>query len=167
MRYAFNTITLFFLISFSGSAQIAGQPPAQTIPEFKFFRFNNASFTDKDLPPGKMVFFLFFDSDCDHCQNAVKNIGNQYESFKKIPIILISIDDQDKINHFMETYGSKLKGQKNVTILQDKLQQFISKFHPLRYPSMFLYSSEKKLIDYEDNPESVFRLVNTINKTGR
>ena len=64
----------------------------------------------------------------------------------------------------METYGSKLKGQKNVTILQDKLQQFITKFNPVRYPSMFIYSPEKKLLDYEDNPELVFRLVNTINK---
>jgi peroxiredoxin len=167
MRYTLNTIALLFLVSLGVSAQFDAQPPAQAIPEFKFFRFNDASFTDKDLPPGKMIFFLFFDSDCDHCQNAVKNIGNDYQSFKKIPIFLISIDDQNKINHFMETYGVKLKGQKNVTILQDKLQQFISKFHPRRYPSMFLYSSEKKLIDYEDNPESVFRFVNTINKTGK
>jgi peroxiredoxin len=167
MRGTFNTLVLLFLISFTVSAQISTQPPAQTIPEFKFFRFNNASFTNKDLPQGEMVFLLFFDSDCDHCQNAVKNIGDEYQSFKKIPIFLISIDDQNKINHFMETYGSKLKGQKNVTMLQDKLQQFISKFNPRRYPSMFLYSSEKKLIDYEDNAESVFRLVNTINKTAK
>jgi peroxiredoxin len=167
MRYTLNTLALLFLISFRISAQIPGQPPAQTIPEFKFFRFNNAPFTNKDLPQGQTVFFLFFDSDCDHCQNAVKNIGKEYQSFKKISIFLISIDDQKKINHFMETYGSKLKGQKNVTILQDKLQQFISKFNPRKYPSMFLYSSEKKLIDYEDNAESVFRLVNAINKTGK
>ena len=74
------------------------------------------------------------------------------------------MDGLDKMDHFMNTYGSKLKREKNVTVLQDKLQQFIAKFKPVRYPSMFLYSSEKKLIDYEDNPESVFRLVNAINK---
>lgn len=166
MKYTINIIFLL-LVCFGVEAQVSEKPPAQTIPEFKFFRFDNTPFTNKDLPPGKMVFFMFFDSECDHCQNAIKNIGNQYQSFKKIPIFLISIDDQNKINHFMETYGNKLKGQKNVSILQDKLQQFISKFNPRRYPSMFLYSSEKKLIDYEDNPESVFRFVNTINKTGQ
>lgn len=67
----------------------------------------------------------------------------------------------------MDAYGSKLRGQKNVTILQDKLQQFILKFNPRKYPSMFLFSPEKKLIDYEDTPESVFRLVNAINKNAK
>jgi hypothetical protein len=167
MRYTFNTLALLFLVSFTVSAQIPGDPPAQTIPEFKFFKFDSTPFTNKDLPLGKMVLFLFFDPDCDHCQNAVKTIGNEYQSFKKTSIIMVSIADQNKINLFMENYGSKLKGQKNVTILQDKLQQFITKFNPRRYPSMLLYSSEKKLLDYEDNPESVFRLVSAINKTGK
>jgi peroxiredoxin len=167
MRYIFNTLALFFLFPGSLFAQIPGRPPAQTIPKFQFFRFNNTSFTHKDIPQGKIIFFMFFDSDCDHCQHAIKSIGDQYQAFKKTAVFLISIDDQNKINHFMETYGSKLKGQKNVTLLQDKLQQFIVKFNPVRYPSMFIYSPEKKLIDYEDNPESVFRLVNAINKTGK
>lgn len=164
MKYTINTLILLFLVSFNISAQISGQPPAQTIPHFQFFKYDNSSFTDNDLPKGKIIFFMFLDPDCDHCQHAIKSIGEQFQSFKKTSIFLISIYDQNKINHFMNTYGSKLKGQKNITILQDKLQQFIVKFNPVRYPSMFLYSPEKKLLDYEDNPESVFRLVNTINK---
>ena len=167
MRSAFNTFFLLSCISINAFAQINGQPPAQTIPHFQFFTFNNKPFTDNDLPKAKTVFFMFFDSDCDHCQHAIKSIGENFQAFKKTSIFLVSIDDQNKINHFMDTYGSKLKGQKNVIILQDKLQQFIVKFNPVRYPSMLLYSSEKKLLDYEDNPESVFRLVNTINKNAK
>lgn len=163
MKVTSNTIISLLLFSISASAQLRVQPPAQTIPHFQFFRFNKP-FTDQDLPKGKTMFIMFFDSDCDHCQHAIKSIGDNFQSFKKTSIFLISIDDQIKINHFMKTYGSKLKGQKNVTILQDKLQEFITKFNPVRYPSMFIYSPERKLLDYEDNPESVFRLVNTINK---
>jgi peroxiredoxin len=164
MKFTFNTLILLFFVSINASAQLNNQPPAQTIPHFQFFRFDNKPFTDQDLPKSKTVFIMFFDSDCDHCQHAIKSIGDNVQSFKKTSIFLISIDGQNKINHFMDTYGSKLKGQKNVTLLQDKLQQFITKFNPVRYPSMFIYSPEKKLLDYEDNPESVFRLVNTINK---
>ena len=167
MRYTINTLILLFLVSFNASAQISGQPPAQSIPHFQFFNFDNTSFTDNDLPKGKIIFFMFLDPDCDHCQHAIKSIGEQYQAFKKTVIFLISIYDKNKINHFIDTYGSKLEGKKNVTVLQDKLQQFIVKFNPVRYPSMFLYSPEKKLLDYEDNPESVFRLVNTINKNAK
>ena len=164
MKYALNTIVPLILFSFSVSAQIAGKPPAQTIPHFQFFRLDNTTFTDNDLPKGKIIFFMFFDPDCDHCQHAIESIGKQYQTFKKTSIFLVSMFPVDKINQFMNTYGSKLKGQKNVTILQDKLQQFIIKCNPMRYPAMLLYSPGKKLLDYEDNPESVFRLVNTINK---
>ena len=62
----------------------------------------------------------------------------------------------------MGKYGVKLKDKKNVTLLQDKQFQFISKFQPKKYPSMFLYSPDKKLIDYEDNDESVFRFLKLI-----
>jgi peroxiredoxin len=164
MKYTFNIFIIFILISFSVSGQSPAQTPAQTIPDFEFFRLNNTSFTNKDLPGGKMLFLLFFESDCDHCQRAIGNIGKQYQSFKKTSIFLISMDDENKINHFIETYGHQLKGQKNVTILQDKLHQFIVKFKPRKYPSMFLYSTEKKLIDYEDNEETVFRFLNYINR---
>jgi len=156
----FNTFVLLFVIPLN----VSGQTPAQTVPDFEFFRFDKRPFTNMDLPKSKMLFFVFFDSDCDHCQHAIKSIGEQYQSFKKASIFLISMDGLDKIDHFINTYGNKLNGKKNVTILQDRLQQFIAKFNPVRYPSMFLYSSEKKIIDYEDNPESVFRLVNAINK---
>ena len=164
MKNSFNLFIFLLFISFNASAQILGQPPSPVIPHFQFFRLNNAPFTDNDLPKGKIMLIMFIDPDCDHCQRAINNICDQYNAFIKTDFFLISVSGIDKINQFMSTFGRKLKGRKNVTVLQDKLQQFISKFHPVRYPAMFLYSREKKLLDYEDNPESVFRLVNTINK---
>ncbi len=96
MSLKFKAILLLLFISFKVSAQILSQPPAQVIPDFKFFRLNNIPFTNKDVPKGKMTFFMFFDSDCDHCQHAIKSIGEQIQTFKKPIIFLISIDDQKK-----------------------------------------------------------------------
>ena len=141
---------------------VAAQIPAATMPEFTFYRFNQTAFTNKDLPPGKMIFIVFFDPDCDHCQRAIATIGQQYQSFKKAAIYLVSMFDQNKMNHFMDTYGKALKGQKNVVLLQDKLGQFINKFKPRKYPSMFLYSPEKKLLVYEAAPETVPKFIQTI-----
>lgn len=160
MKYSFFTLILFTLIT----GNIFSQTPAQIIPEFEFSRLDNSPFANKDLPRGKMLFFVFFDSDCKDCQRAIKNIDTQYLSFKKTEIYLISLDDNNKIKRFVNTYAPHLQSQKNVLLLRDSRKLFVSKFKPYKYPSMFLYSTEKKLIDYEDNEETVFRFVNSINK---
>lgn len=164
MKYIINTIFSAAIIFNIAKAQVTGQPPAQMIPQFQLFTLNNKPFTDKDLPKGKMVFLIFFDPGCDHCQRAIKSIGDNFQAFKNIPMFMISMFEQNKINQFMDTYGSKIKGQKNVTILQDKLRQFIIKFNPVKYPSMFLYAADRTLLAYDDNPESLTKFENIINK---
>jgi peroxiredoxin len=167
MKHVIYVLFLFFLSPGKLSAQDLSKPPAQTIPQFQFFRADNKPFTDKDLPKGKLIFFMFVDPGCEHCQRSIKSIGENYAAFKKASVFIISISDFATLNQFMTTYGSKVKLQKNVTLLQDKLGQFITKFNPVRYPSMLLYSAQGHLLDYEDNPESIFRLVNNINKNAK
>ena len=151
-------------ILFMNCKSRAQAAPVKTLPEFEFLRLDQNAFTNKDLPTGKVLFFIFFDSDCEHCQRAVHQIGEDYKSFQQTVIFMVSLDDKDKINHFMASYAPRLKAQKNVIIMLDTRNQFIAKFKPLRYPAMFLYSTDNKLIDYEDNELSVFRLVNAIKK---
>jgi len=62
----------------------------------------------------------------------------------------------------MNHYGSNLKAEKNVTLLQDAKNDFLPKFNPRKYPSMYLFSKEGKLIMYEDNPENIFRIIKQI-----
>ncbi|HEY6977961.1 MAG TPA: redoxin domain-containing protein [Chitinophagaceae bacterium] len=159
MQHTFKILTLFLLITFNVSAQT----PALTIPDFNFFKLDNSVFTNKNLAPDKMLFFFFFDAECEHCQHAMTNLNQHYEEYKKAAVYLISLDSKEKIDQFMNKYGPNLNGKKNVTLLQDLKNEFIIKFKPRKYPSMFLYSVEKKLIDYEDNEESMFRFSKRIN----
>lgn len=146
-------LSLFFLIN------IKAQPPAQTVPAFNFYRFDKTIFTNKDLPAGKMLFFFFFDPSCEHCQQAMRNLNKDFQQYAKAAVYLISVDDPKVITAFMNKYAPSLKNKKNVTLLLDVKNEFLEKFKPIRYPSMFLYSPKNVLLDYEDNEGSMFRFL--------
>jgi thiol-disulfide isomerase/thioredoxin len=157
--------TLLLVIIILITCNLQGQTLiTNTMPEFTFYKFDNNKFTSKELPKNKLKFFIYFDSDCDHCQQAIKNIDQVVQNFNKTAIFLVSLDNPEKINHFMDKFGPRLKARKNVLLLQDRLNEFLPKFKPRQYPSMFLFSADNKLIDYEDNAQTIFRFVNIINK---
>lgn len=160
MKYVCKTFLFVLLLSSKISAQI----PTQTIPAFNFYTLDKTAFVNKNLTAGKMLFFLFFDPGCDHCQHAMANLNTHYNDYKKVTIYLISLDSKENINAFMSKYAPNLKGKKNIMLLQDTKNEFITKFQPRKYPSMFLYDSNKKLLDYEDNPESMVRFSKYINQ---
>jgi hypothetical protein len=102
------------------------------------------------------------DPGCEHCQRAVHAIGEHFAAFRKAALYVISLETREKLSLFIDKYGGAMKGWKNVLLLRDNLNQFIVRFKPRRYPAMMLYSPKGQLIDYEDNPESVFRFVKAL-----
>jgi peroxiredoxin len=155
----FRILIALLIISF----QVAAQNPAPTVPNFTFYKFDKTPFTPKNLEQNRMLFFVFFDATCEHCQHAVETLNSHYADLKKTTLYLISLDNQETIKNFMNQYGRNLNGKKNVVLLQDVNNEFISKFGPRKYPSMFLYSQQKKLLIYNDNEETLFRFFKEIN----
>jgi peroxiredoxin len=158
MKFIFNT--LFYLLFIS--ANISAQVPAEKVPDFNFLRLNKQPFTTKDLEHGKMLFFVFFDADCGHCQHAINYLNQHYKEIMETSTYLVSMDSQEKINVFMNKFGNNLKDQKNITLLQDFKYEFITKFKPRKYPSIFLYSSDKKLLIYDDNEKNMQAVIEKI-----
>ena len=146
--------------TFKAGAQL----PSEIVPDFNFLRLDKKPFTNKDLEQKKPLFFVFFDADCDHCQHAIQYLDTHHDEFKKAAIYLVTLDGPGKINAFLGRYGAKLVSQKNVTILQDSRNEFINKFKPRKYPSMFLYSPEKKLVLYDDNEKNMDQFAKKISK---
>lgn len=149
-----KTLISFFSLVVISSAMWA-QIPAATIPEFTFFKLDNSAFTNKNLETGKLLFFCFFDAGCEHCRHAIKKISQNYSTFNKTAIYLVTLDNRDTLKKFLDKYGKNLPGKRNVTILRDKQNEFINKFRPKKYPSIFLYTHKKKLLLYDDNEENM------------
>ena len=64
---------------------------------------------------------------------------------------LITLDSKKVLDAFMGSYGKNLLNKKNVLLLQDTNNEFIGKFGPKKYPSLFLYSAAQKLLVYSDD----------------
>jgi thiol-disulfide isomerase/thioredoxin len=133
--------------------------PAQTLPSFSFVLRDGRAFTNKDLPAGKPVFFVLFDPTCPHCQRAVRSMDDQAKAFNKATVCLVSMDSWDKMDMFVASNGPHLKGMANVRVMRDPQYMFIGRFKPRKFPAMELFAADGKLLDYEDNAETVFRIV--------
>ncbi len=151
------------ITSFEGSAQT----PAPTIPNFIFYNFDKTPFTNGNVTVGKDILFIFFDVTCDHCQHTIKALNSRIGEFEKTSVYLITLYDKVIVSSFLNQYGKNLLKAKNVTILQDLNNQFITQFGPRKYPSVFLYSADKKLILYDDEDQTLerfFKLMNALKK---
>ena len=158
-------LIIFFLTLLSFQTQ--AQTPAQTIPAFTFYKLDKTPFTNKNITSGKDVMFIFFDVTCDHCQHTIGTLSKRINECSKISIYLISLEDKTAINNFLNQYGKNLMNKSNVTVLMDIKDQFITQFSPRQYPSVFLYSSARKLLLYDDNDEYLtgfFRIINPSKK---
>lgn len=163
MRITLLIFSLWSLLPLNTDAQT----PAQTIPEFTFYKLDKTPFTNKNVISGKEVLFIFFDVTCDHCQHTISTLSKRINECQNISIYLISLEDKTAITNFFNKYGKNLPAQKNVTILQDSKNQFITQFGPRKYPSVFLYSAQKKLLLYDDEDqylEKFFKLLNASKK---
>lgn len=150
MKYFIPSILILCI-----SMNVAAQTPAATIPDFTFFKFDKTVFTNKDLATGKKIFIVFFDTECDHCQHGIQYLNQHQKELAKAAVYLISMDSKEKVTSFLGKYGNNLTGKKNILLLQDTKNEFILKFSPRKYPSLFLYSPQKKLLLYDDDEKKL------------
>lgn len=158
MRMPLLIIFLLTLLAFETHAQT----PAQTIPAFTFYKFDKTPFTNANVTVGKQSLFIFFDVTCDHCQHTISTLSKRINECQKISVYLISLEDKTAITNFLNQYGKNLVNKPNVTLLLDINNQFITQFSPRKYPSVFLFSSAKKLLLYDDNDEFLVKFFNII-----
>lgn len=150
-----NQIKVFFILFLLPACIFVQAQPAQTIPDFTLFRADKSTFTNKDLNNNKLLFFLFFDVTCVHCRQAIQTINSRYAEMKNTDIHLVTLDRPEEVNVFLNKYGKNLLNKSNVQLFFDLRNEFIIRFKPRKYPSIFLYTPGRSLVLYDDNPENL------------
>ena len=147
------SLVLFLCLTLRSTGQLT-PPPAPILPAFTFLDPNGKPLTNADLPRNTPILIIFVDVGCDHCQKAVHHMNDSAALFARVPLYMVSMADQPALKNFARQYGPRLKAQ----WLRDPDARSMVRFRPVRYPAMFLYSSDQRLLDYEDNAETIFRI---------
>ena len=149
------------LLLFSGMASAK----VKTMPDFKFVRMDNgAEYTPKNLTPGKRTFFIFFDTECPHCFRAITEYNKNHQTMNNINIVIVTRDRKDIAIEFLKRVGPSLYAKKNAVAVLDVYNQFIGRFLPKKYPSMFLFGVNRQLIFYSDEEADIPTFIDIFKK---
>lgn len=117
----------------------------KTIPEFSYQTIEGKEFSNNDLKENTPTIFIYFNSECEHCQNEAEQICANIEKFTGVQLVFISFEKQNRIKDFATKY--KLIGYDKITFLCDNKVSFSTTFDVNSLPSMVIYDKNKKLVD--------------------
>ncbi|MEY3432617.1 MAG: hypothetical protein RL131_553 [Bacteroidota bacterium] len=163
MKYIsqFIRYTCFALITLS-LAPIA-KAQVKQIPDFKFTRLQGGGdFGKINITKGKKTLFIFFDTECPHCMQAISTFNENEKVLNNINLYLLTKDKKELAIPFLKNFGDKLIIKKNTLLLSDSYNQFIGRFLPRKYPSMFLFGADQKLILYSDEEKDIPAFIQNI-----
>ena len=89
--------------------------------------------------------FVYYNSECDFCNEETQMIKDNIEKFKDVQLVFISFEKKEQINAFAEKY--KLTSYDNVHFLCDSKVTFATTFDVKSLPCLVLYDKDQKLIE--------------------
>lgn len=152
---------LFFALIILFAVNASAQQP-NFIPQFKFYKLDGKAYSNANLYQSKKTLFVLFDCTCEHCQREAKELNSVYSKFKNVNILMVTLDETMSIQKFFGSYAPGLNLKPNVTVLQDKNKTFIPTFLPTRYPAMYLYAPNGKLLVYSNGDGGIKKILKSI-----
>jgi len=117
----------------------------KTIPKFSYLDINEKAFTNEDLKTITPTIFIYFNTECEYCNEEAKMIKDNIERLKKFQLIFISFEKAENITSFAQKY--QLTNYDNIHFLCDDKVTFASTFDVNALPSIVLYDKEQNLIE--------------------
>lgn len=150
--------SLLFLFK-SVSAQVPKVLPTFTFNEV----YQSGQFNSDKLPKTGYIVLNFYDPGCGHCQKMGSGIARNLQKLKNVSFYFISMNDKAYVDGFINMHAKALKSASNVKFLFDPGTQFIEKFSPANYPSLYIYDAKTRaLVQHLDGEEDVNKLLKAV-----
>jgi len=128
-----------------------------TVPPFNIIKVPDSTrFTKDDLSKKKATVIIIFSPDCDHCQQATKELTAHIKLFKKAQIVMASPLEYSYLKKFYDDY--KIAGYPNIIIGRDA-GYFLGTFYHVRsFPAIFVYDKKGNFLKAFDGTVPVEKI---------
>jgi len=117
----------------------------KSIPKFAYQNTKGGIFTGENIKENTATLFVYYNSECDFCNEEAKSIQHNIEKFKDFQLVFISFELQEKIVQFAQKFN--LYNYDNVHFLCDSKATFATTFDVKSLPCLVLYDKEQQLIE--------------------
>jgi peroxiredoxin len=117
----------------------------KTIPNFNFQNVNGGRFTNENLIKNTPTLFIYFNSECEYCNEEAEMIEQNIDKFFPIQLIFVSIENTFKIKEFASHH--KLINYDKINFLSDTQVSFAPTFDVKSLPCLVLYDKNQFLIE--------------------
>jgi thioredoxin-related protein len=149
MKKAFSTLIAICVV-FNALAQTDTNQvyyKSKVIPAFSLAKMPDSSvFVNANLQKDVPTVLIFFAPDCDHCQNATKEMTAKMDKLKNAQILMVSWMDVSFINKFYADY--KLANYPNITVTKDPAYKLLQYYTVHSIPDVFVYDKNGKYLDH-------------------
>ncbi|MXV14185.1 peroxiredoxin family protein [Hufsiella ginkgonis] len=151
---------LLFVLALSAGAHAQLAINSEMPSKFKFYKLSDSSgFGKANFEKGKKSLVIFFDAGCEHCQQEMLAINKRLDEFRNVHFYLVSMDKKPAVERFMKRFAGNLENNKSVTILLDPEQSFVPTFFPERFPGLYIFSADQKLVWHKDGQRELDELL--------
>ncbi len=112
----------------------------QLLPAITFRKLDGSLLNLDSFRNRKELLVLnYFNSECDHCQNMVKELFRGQVRLRDVHWLMISTEKIETIQHFADSM--RLAKLPTVALLRDTALYFVKKFGVVSTPSFYVYKN--------------------------
>lgn len=134
----------------------------KTIPAFSYGNIKGGAFTNKNLKKDIPTLFIYFNSECEFCNEETQMIKENMVELKNFQLVFISFEKSDLIKEFATKH--QLTTYDNIHFLSDTKVTFATTFDVKSLPCLVLYDKNQHLIEKIKGQTKVGTIVKKLQK---
>lgn len=117
----------------------------KTIPAFQYQNLKGESFSNKNLETDAPTLFIYFNSECEYCNEEAQMIQESVNKFRQYQLVFISFEKPELIKTFAQKHN--LLNYDNIHFVCDTKVSFATTFDVKSLPCLVLYDKNQQLIE--------------------